>query len=162
MSQDIIKEVFFLFHSFVLGVIITFVYDWLLILRRMIKHNIFFISLEDFFFWVLCAISVFSMLYEENNGTLRWFAVAGAFLGMIIYKKTVSRPFVKIGFGVLSKITEVVGKGITLLLRPVLFFIKKSQKTCVQMGHKGGRIGKYVKNRLTSYGKVLKMILCKR
>lgn len=75
MSQNIIAEVVFLFHSFLLGIIITFVYDGFLILRRLIPHNLLLISLEDMIFWIACAIGVFYMLYEENNGILRWFAV---------------------------------------------------------------------------------------
>ena len=46
MSQNIIAEVVFLFHSFLLGIIITFVYDGFLILRRLIPHNLLLISLD--------------------------------------------------------------------------------------------------------------------
>ena len=78
-----------------LGVVITFVYDGFLILRRLIKHNMLLISLEDMIFWIACAIGVFYMLYEENNGILRWFAVLGATLGMIAYKASISSFVVK-------------------------------------------------------------------
>lgn len=50
MSQDIIQEVTFFLHSIIMGVVIAFVYDWFLILRKLIKHNIFWISFEDFLF----------------------------------------------------------------------------------------------------------------
>ena len=95
MSQDIIKEITFLGHSLIMGVMLTFLYDWFLIMRRTVKHNIVMLSLEDFLFWVICAVSVFTMLYRENNGTLRWFAVAGAFCGMLLYKKTISLFFIR-------------------------------------------------------------------
>ena len=68
MSQEIINEVYFLADSVVIGIIITFVYDFILIGRRVIKHSLFFVSLEDFVFWASCAVAVFYMLYEENNG----------------------------------------------------------------------------------------------
>ena len=80
----------FLFHSFFLGMVITFFYDGFLIVRKLFKHTMFLISLEDLIFWIACALSVFYVLYEENNGMLRWFAVAGAALGMFLYKKTLS------------------------------------------------------------------------
>ena len=41
MSQDIVQEVTFFLHSIFMGVVITFVYDWLLILRKLIKHGTF-------------------------------------------------------------------------------------------------------------------------
>ena len=90
MSGTIVDEVMFLLDSFFLGAVITCVYDGFLILRRLIKHNMLFISLEDLIFWVVCAIGVFYVLYEENDGILRWFAVVGASLGMLAYKKTLS------------------------------------------------------------------------
>lgn len=50
MSQDIMNEVVFLLHSLVLGAVITFVYDGFLILRRLIKHTMILVSLEDMLF----------------------------------------------------------------------------------------------------------------
>ena len=91
MSQNIINEVTFFLHSFMMGIVITFMYDGFLILRRLIKHSDILVSLEDMVFWIACAIGVFYMLYEENNGILRWFAVFGAALGMIVYKKKPQR-----------------------------------------------------------------------
>ena len=92
VSQNIAKEVMFLFHSFFLGMVITFFYDGFLIVRKLFKHTMFLISLEDLIFWIACALSVFYVLYEENNGMLRWFAVAGAALGMFMYKKNLKPP----------------------------------------------------------------------
>lgn len=42
MSQDIINEVYFLAYSVAMGIVITFVYDFILIARQMVKHNLFF------------------------------------------------------------------------------------------------------------------------
>ena len=100
MSQDIIQEVTFFLHSVVMGVVITFVYDWFLILRKLIKHNMFWISFEDFLFWTACGLGVFYMLYRENNGVLRWFTVLGATFGMILYKLLASKIFVHIMYSV--------------------------------------------------------------
>lgn len=65
MSQDIMNEVYFLGGSVFMGIVITFVYDFILIGRRIIPHSLFFLSLEDLFFWVACAFAVFYMLYRE-------------------------------------------------------------------------------------------------
>lgn len=162
MSQDIMKEVIFLGHSFLMGVMITFVYDWFLIIRRLIKHNMFFISLEDLFFWVICAISMFAMLYRENSGTLRWFAVAGAFLGMLVYKKTISHFLIKTVSGILQKFLRIGRRCLAFLLKPFSVAADKGKQGCAHIRNKGSKISKYAKNRLTACKKVLKIILCKR
>ncbi len=162
MSQDIIKEVMFLLHSLLLGVIITFVYDWFLIFRRLIRHTILLISLEDIIFWIACAVSVFYMLYEENNGVLRWFAVAGAALGMMIYKKTVSRFFIKTAVKIFFWIGNLLARLLKIIFRPLHFVWKKTGKECQSVGKKGIKLGKYLKKKLTEYVKLLKMILCKQ
>lgn len=162
MSQDIINEVMFLLHSLLLGIFITFVYDWFLILRRLIKHTILLVSLEDLIFWIACAISIFYMLYEENNGVLRWFAVAGAALGMLIYKKTVSGFFIKTAVGILSRIISIFTKIFGFILRPLHWFSGKIGRGCQTVNGRSVKLGKYLKKKLTEYAKLLKMILCKQ
>lgn len=162
MSQDIMKEVVFLGHSFLMGVLITFVYDWFLIVRRLLKHSMFLVSLEDLLFWIICAVSVFAMLYRENSGTLRWFAVGGAFLGMLLYKKTVSRFFIQHVSRILQKLLDILKRFLDFLLRPLSLAADKGKQGCTYIKSGSGKISKYAKNRLTACKKVLKIILCKR
>lgn len=162
MSQDIMKEVAFLGHSLLMGVIITCIYDCFLIIRRLIKHTIFLISIEDMIFWVICAISVFSMLYRENNGMLRWFAVGGAFLGMLLYKKTISGFLVKTISRILQKLFCRCRCLLEYILRPAVLVGNKAKQKYTGIRRVGSKIFKYIKNRLTACKKVLKIILCKR
>lgn len=155
MSQEIVREAVFLGHALLLGIMITFVYDWFLIARRLIKHNMLFVSLEDFIFWVFCAVSMFVMLYRENSGTLRWFAVAGACLGMLLYKKTVSHFWIRMVSAILQKFLQGIKRFFGILLKPV-------GKAADKAADKGNKITKYIKNRLTICKKILKIILCKR
>ena len=85
----------FLLHAFLMGIYITLVYDGLRILRRVIPHRAWAVSLEDLIFWIFCAVQVFGLLYREGNGSLRWFAVLGAGAGMLLYRKTFSPLLVK-------------------------------------------------------------------
>ncbi|MCM1136229.1 MAG: spore cortex biosynthesis protein YabQ [Clostridium sp.] len=161
MGQNIVSEVTFLFHSFVLGAVITFAYDGFVILRRLIKHSMLLISLEDMIFWIACAIGVFYMLYEENNGILRWFAVFGATLGMIAYKASIS-PFV---VGIVSAAAKHIFHGflclMRLLLKPIRFLARKIKRVLRFFSKKGKKVGKCVKNKLTGKLKLLKITLCK-
>lgn len=161
MSQDIIREVTFFLHSVVMGIVITFVYDWLLILRKLLKHNIFWISFEDSLFWIACGLGVFYMLYRENNGVLRWFTVLGAAAGMIFYKGLVSKSFVHIMSTIIYKIMWCLFRIIQVVVKPLKWlvsklikfknFIKKYLKKCQN----------FIKKRLTGFIKMLKMVLCK-
>lgn len=162
MSQDIVQEITFFLHSILVGVFITFVYDWILIFRKLVKHGTILVSIEDFIFWLACGIGVFYMLYRENNGVLRWFAVVGATLGMLFYKALIKNRFVYIMSTCIHKIMWFVFRVIQVMLRPlkcaffavrrfVRFFLKKSKKC-----------GEFVKKRLTVCIKMLKMVLCKR
>ena len=161
MGQNIVDEVTFLGHSFVLGVVITFVYDGFLILRRLIKHNMLLISLEDMIFWIACAIGVFYMLYEENNGILRWFAVLGATLGMIAYKASISSFVVKGISMIIEQVCHVIFCFLRILLGPVRFLGRKLGRFFAFSGRKGKKAGKCVKKKLTGKLKLLKITLCK-
>lgn len=86
MSREIVQELTFFTHSVLMGLVITFVYDWIRVLRKLFRHGTALMSAEDLLFWLTCGIGVFYMLYRENDGTLRWFAVLGATVGMFFIK----------------------------------------------------------------------------
>lgn len=162
MSQGIWVELNFLFHSFLMGIMITAVYDVFLILRRLIRHSLLLISLEDLLFWIGCAIGVFMMLYEENNGILRWFAVLGATLGMILYKVSISEYVISIMSTVIGWIFHMLFKCMRFIFRPLGFVGRWIEGIFKVFGRKLRKAGKYVKNRLTSVVKLLKITLCKQ
>ncbi len=153
----------FLWHATLMGIFITFVYDLLRILRRVIPHGSFFVSLEDMFFWIYCAAEVFLLMYHEGNGTLRWFAILGAMAGMFLYKKLLSELFVKYVSLVLKKVVEFIGKILGVLLRPLRFLGRKYAH--VSRKANGGlrtivrRIRRNIKLRLTNFKKMLKINL---
>lgn len=161
MSQDILNEVYFLGGSILMGIIITFVYDFILIGRRVIHHKLFFVSVEDFVFWTVCAITVFYMLYEENNGILRWFAVMGAALGMLIYKKIIGIHFVNIMSTIIKKEIHIIKKVFGILFAPFRWIMKKAGIFLHFTAHKERKAVKYLKKKLTVFIKMLKITLCK-
>lgn len=162
MSQYIVNEASFFLHSLLLGMVITFVYDGFLILRRLIKHSILWISLEDTIFWMVCAVGVFYMLYEENNGILRWFAVFAATLGMMIYKISVSHFFVDVMSTIIAKIFHILFCIFRFFMKPIGIAGNKTMSVCKISLRKTNKIGKYMKIRLTRQIKLLKITLCKQ
>lgn len=161
MSQDIVQEVTFFLHSIVMGVVITFVYDWLLILRKLIKHNNFWVSFEDFLFWIACGLGVFYMLYRENNGVLRWFTVLGAVIGMFCYKWLVSKIFIHIMSTCIYKIMWFIFRVIQIVVKPLKWLISKIFKFVTFLKKKINKCQNFIKKKLTVCIKMLKMVLCK-
>jgi len=120
------------------------------------------VSLEDLVFWIVCALEVFRVLCRENNGMLRWFAVAGAFGGMLVYKKTVSRFIIRTICQVITFLGGILMKIVRFLAKPV--------KKLVRQGEKGGKVlagrlswlFRCLKKKLTLFLKMLKIVLSKK
>ncbi len=108
MSGTNITEWHFWMASIITGVIMTFAYDILRLLRRIIRHNRFFVDMEDLLFWAACFFTSFTLLYYGNNGVIRFAAVMGAGIGMLAYTLTVGRFFVKYSVFVIRKVTGIV------------------------------------------------------
>lgn len=161
MSLNILFEVSFLFHSFLMGISITVIYDVLRILRRVILHSLWVVSLEDLLYWIGCSVWIFRMLCRENNGILRWFAVAGAMAGMFLYKKTLGNIFVQYFSLLISYLLHLVEKLFFLILRPLALVLKSAHKR-LKKPWKWLKMGiRRLKKKLTEGRKTLKMILCK-
>ena len=158
-----VSENEFLLHSLCMGVFILFLYDCLRILRRVLPHGGFLVSLEDLAFWVYCGGEVFLLMYRESNGTLRWFAVLGALSGMLVYRKIFSSLFVKYASLLLSWILRLWGRILKWLLRPLGLAGRKAG----QAAHKAGgrfrrrmkKTGRAIKMRLTFFIRRFKMNL---
>lgn len=156
-----VSENEFLLHSLCMGVFILFLYDCLRILRRVLPHARFLVPLEDFAFWVYCGAQVFLLMYHESNGTLRWFAVLGAFTGMFFYRKWISPLLVKYISLLLSRILCLAGKLLKWVFRP---FRYAGRKTGRALGKARSRfrcrmkkVGRSLKRRLTFFLKLFKM-----
>lgn len=128
MSQVILEELQVVAVAFFSGVLITLVYDLLRIFRRVISHGNLWIGFEDLIFWIWTALWIFSVLYRENDGNLRMYTIIAMALGMILYHRTVSEPFVKFTGKILKKILQIVLYPLKLLKIYIIFFGKKLKK----------------------------------
>lgn len=152
----------FLLHALFMGVFITFVYDGLIILRKVVPHKALVESLEDLLFWIFCAVYVFVWMYRESNGTLRWFAIAGALAGMIIYKKTISGLLIKGAVWLLSHILHMLSKVFTFVWTPFRLLGRKGKKAWGMLSHRRRKMQGNLKIWLKSYLKALKIRVSKR
>lgn len=158
MSGQIVDEGRFLLYCFLSGICITVVYDGLRIFRRVKHHRAGWIAFEDLIFWIGAALFLFYVLYKTNNGVIRWFSIAGAGVGMLIYKSLIGEYLVEIMSTVIRRILDMLAKGLWILLRPVRrLFNRVSGK----WKKKKRKFKKQIKKKLTSQIKKGKITLCK-
>lgn len=162
MSQDIVQEVVFFLHSILMGLVITFAYDWILVFRKLFTHGGLLMSVEDLIYWFVCGISVFYVLYRENNGVLRWFAVVGAALGMLFYKWIIKSRFVDIMSACIHKIMWFVFRVIQIVLKPVKWLFFAVRGLVRFLVRKLNKVKEFINKRLTACIKTIRMILCKQ
>lgn len=99
MSEAIRAELMLLFGSLSAGLSLMALYDGLRVFRILIPHGSWWTGFEDVVYWLYVGCSVFLLLFHQNDGILRWYAILGVLAGMLFYNLTVSRIFL----GVLKK-----------------------------------------------------------
>ena len=141
------QENLFLFHALQMGVFVSFLYDILRIYRRLFPHGLFWVSVEDLFFWAYCSAEVFLLMHREGNGNLRWFAILGAMLGMGAYLKLVSPWLIKLSLKILEPAVRAIRKllrAVGRFLRKLAGILRKWIKGCTH------RVCCFLKNKLTA------------
>lgn len=85
MSPVITEETAFLIRSVVYGVFLGVFYGILHRLIDVLFRRMWWRGLEDLLYWTICALVLFSMIREDNGGTIRWYVLAGAAGGGWLY-----------------------------------------------------------------------------
>ena len=129
------------------GMGLFLLYDIFRIFRRIVPHGAIWIGVEDFCYWLLCTAAVFLMLYQENDGMIRGFAIGGVIFGMILYFFLLSRFVVKINVCILKKILGIAGR--------ITGFVTKPFRKI------GRKIISFLCKQLKKWIKMIKMSLCK-
>lgn len=161
INADIIKELQFLLHSFVLGVFIMIAYDVLRIFRRLCKHSFAAMAIEDLLYWLMCAVCIFLMLYQENSGSIRWFAVVGVSVGMLLYNGTISMHLTDKIADILLFLWNHLKRILKVLFHPLFFLLSKLLKGSKFLEKKGKKLCIFQKKQLKKALKRVRMILSK-
>lgn len=141
ISAAIIKEADVLEASVLMGAVLLAVYDQLRIFRRLVPHGLVWIGIEDMLFWLVGAAAIFLMLYQENSGYIRGFAIGGVMVGMAVYNLLLSRHIVRMSVIILRKLLSIFGKPFAWTARLVGRPVKK--------------VLRFAGNQLKKYGKQL-------
>ena len=78
------KEIGIFVHAVISGMSVYGSYTVIRIIRRVIRHNIWIVSAEDFLFWMGTSFYLFIQMYETSSGSIRWFFVLGVGVGMVV------------------------------------------------------------------------------
>ena len=147
VSAGIHTEVNIFVVAVLVGMALFLLYDIFRIFRRIVPHGVIWIGIEDFIYWILCTAGIFLMLYRENDGMIRGFAIGGVVLGMGIYFCLFSRFVIRFQVAVLKKILGAIGKVIHFFFYPVWKILRK--------------IVHFVYKQLKKIVKAVKISLCK-
>lgn len=162
MSQDIYMESKHIGYAILWGLELAVCYDALSILRNVLKHKNIFVYIEDFIYWMFCAVFVFEHLYEIGDGHIRWYMALGIGIGMLAYKLTVSSYLVKGISFLLNKLLWIIRKLLVVILTPFRLLGRKFKKLLRILKGRTGCVLRLVKKKLTLALKMLKITLCKR
>ncbi|MEE1314801.1 MAG: spore cortex biosynthesis protein YabQ [Faecalimonas sp.] len=78
------------------GILLCLVYTVIRMFRRLIRHSLFWISVEDLFFWIGSGIYLFLEMYRTCDGNIRWYFVLGVLIGAVLSIQLVEK-FLKKG-----------------------------------------------------------------
>lgn len=105
-------EMQFLLKALILGMCLRGAYDAFKVRRELTRRHPVLMASEDVVYWIFCCLFLFGLLYEENNGTLRGFALCGVAVGMAVWHFGPS-PFVVTG---IVRLCRILGR---ILKKPV-------------------------------------------
>lgn len=93
------QETCIFFYAGLSGIVILLSYQILRVFRRLLKHNLIMINLEDFLYWIAVSAYLFRQMYRTTYGSIRWFFVLGVVSGIILVNfciHQIKKMFVKI------------------------------------------------------------------
>ena len=132
VSETIAGEGSLLLASLCFGAALMMLYDIVRIFRNIVKHGTILMAVEDILYWLLCAVGIFAMLYQENDGLLRWFVLGGVAVGMLLENSLVSPFVIRIFVRVIRAWLKIIQKMLRFFGRPLkklcLFFRKELKK----------------------------------
>lgn len=78
------KEAFIFLYAVLSGTVVWLCYQVLSAGRRLVRHSIVFLNLEDFFYWVGVSVYLFLQMYKTTYGSIRWPFILGVVCGAIL------------------------------------------------------------------------------
>jgi len=81
---EIREEIVMFLAAIVSGMVVRLVYQCIECIRKIYRHRLLYIEIEDFLYWVGTAIYLFVQIYHTSYGVVRWNFVLGIVIGAVI------------------------------------------------------------------------------
>lgn len=81
MMLGIGKEAAIFLYAVLSGIVTFSSYQILCLFRKLIRHHIAAISIEDFLYWIGISVYLFRQMYHTTYGSVRWFFALGVVSG---------------------------------------------------------------------------------
>lgn len=95
VSEEILSQMRIFAQGAAAGAAMTALYDVIRIFRRIRRHGIVWLSMEDVLYWITFAIMEFALLYRVNSGIPRMYIFLGSAIGAAGYHFALGRYLVK-------------------------------------------------------------------
>ena len=102
-----------------IGFVMGFFYDVFRILRKTVPHRHWAVQLEDILYWAGVTFIIFYFMLHRNYGEVRFFSIAGAAVGMVIYFNSLSVLILKVSLTVIQFLQRVFLTAARIVLAPV-------------------------------------------
>lgn len=108
ISAEMAVELSYFFAMVFFGVVTAFCYHIVLFFRAAVRHGVPVVDAEDILFLAAAGFGFFLTAYEKNDGILRWYAFAGAGLGVLAYVRTLGASLERVRKWLLQKLGKTV------------------------------------------------------
>ena len=115
----------YIFIIFVIvGIIVGIIFDFFRILRKSFKTKDFVTYIEDIVFCILTGLILLYSIFKFNSGEIRIYMFLGLLIGCSLYMLTISKYFIKINVFILTTLTNILKKIISILYIPFKYLKK--------------------------------------
>lgn len=122
-----INNEFSIFLAFILiGIIISFLFDFFRILRRVYQTPDFITIIQDIAFWIISGIILLSGIFILNEGKIRAYLFIGILVGILFYIITLSKAITNIGTKILTILNKIIIGPIINIFHMILTLTIKS------------------------------------
>ena len=109
------------------GMILSAIYDVIRIFRKVIRHKMCVVNLEDFIYWNFVGVFIYALIFLVNSGILRWFIIASAMVGAFIFHYGIGKYLVRYISAILNFIINLLLKKPIKKVKITLKKIKKGK-----------------------------------
>lgn len=121
-----INSEFNVFLAFILiGIIISFLFDFFRILRRVYKTPDFITIIQDIAFWIISGIILLTGIFILNEGKIRAYLFIGILAGILFYIITLSKFITNMGTKLLTVLNKIIIVPVSNIFQVILNIVVK-------------------------------------